>query len=78
VAETHRSPDNPDSVVHEIAAGVASLEDTTPNDLPPLYEVIDTEALEDLFRGGRGRVVFEYRGYEVTVYHDHSVEITPR
>jgi hypothetical protein len=78
MTEMNRSPDSAGSVVHEITAGVATLEDTTLDNLRPLYEVIDTDALEQLFRDGSGRVVFEYLGYEVTVHHDDSVEITPR
>jgi hypothetical protein len=65
-------------VVDEITAGVASLENTTPDKLQPLYEVIDPEALECLFRETRGQLTFEYLDYEVTVSHDYSVEITPR
>ena len=72
-----RSADNA-SVVDEITTGVASLENTTPDELRPLYEVIDTEALESLFRETRGQLTFEYLNYEVTVQHDYSVEISPR
>nr|WP_264475109.1 HalOD1 output domain-containing protein [Salinirubrum litoreum] len=72
------SADDTESVVDEITAGVASLERTTPDQLRPLYEVIDTEALESLFRETRGQLTFEYLDYEVTVYHDYSVEISPR
>ena len=75
---SNRSPADNGSVVDEITAGVASLENTTPDNLRPLYEVIDTEALESLFRETRGQVTFEYLEYEVTVTHDYSVEISPR
>lgn len=49
---------------------------------PPLYEVIDPDALDDLFASPslrtdrtRGRVVFPYCGYEVTVYGDGRVRL---
>lgn len=74
--KTNSLPVDNDSVVEEITAGVASLENTTPDKLRPLYEVIDTEALEQLFRETRGQLTFEYLEYEVTVHHDYSVEIT--
>ena len=78
VSRSNRSPAEKGSVVDEITAGVASLEQTTPDQLRPLYEVIDTEALENLFRETRGQLTFEYLDYEVTVHHDYSVEISPR
>jgi hypothetical protein len=78
VSGSNRSPADSGSVVDEITAGVASLENTTPDELRPLYEVIDPEALERLFRETRGQLTFEYLDYEVTVSHDYSVEITPR
>ena len=41
----------------------------------PLYETIDPDALDALFRDGRGRVTFEYLGYLVTVDQDGEVEV---
>lgn len=41
----------------------------------PLYDVINPDALESLFRGGPARVTFLYRGYRVTVTHEHEVTI---
>lgn len=43
----------------------------------PLYEAIDPEALDELFRSGSGRVIFEYAGYEVTVESSGDVTVTP-
>lgn len=78
MSEPNWSADDTESVVDAIATGIASLEQTTSDELRPLYEVIDTDALEELFRDTRGRLTFEYLDYEVTVYHDRSVEIDPR
>ena len=50
-------------------------------ELPPLYDIVDPEALDDLFapsRGSRrdeGIVVFWYQGYEVTVRADGTISI---
>lgn len=44
----------------------------------PLYDVINPDALESLFRGGPARVAFHYRGYRVTVTHEHEVTIVDR
>lgn len=78
MSELNWSTDDTESVVETITTSVASLEQTTPDKLRPLYEVIDTDALEGLFRDTRGRLTFEYLDYEVTVYHDRSVDISPR
>jgi hypothetical protein len=57
---------------------VADAEGVDPVDLePPLYEVIDAEALDRLFRGGAGEVTFEYAGYEVTVDSEARVALAP-
>ncbi|WP_435102078.1 HalOD1 output domain-containing protein [Halarchaeum sp. P4] len=44
----------------------------------PLYEVVDPEALDALFRANTGRASFEYAGYRVTVTHDGRVDIDAR
>jgi hypothetical protein len=43
----------------------------------PLYEVIDLDALDDLFRSSTGTVTFEYQGCVLTVRHDGAVQISP-
>ncbi|MFC7213557.1 HalOD1 output domain-containing protein [Saliphagus sp. GCM10025334] len=65
-----------------IAARIAAREGTSPESLsPPLYSVIDPEALDSLFDASasgrpdpRGQVTFTYCGYEVCV--DSGGEIT--
>lgn len=52
------------------AAGVSELE------LEPLYDAIDPDALEALFRPGAvGRVEFTYHGHAVTVHSDGRVDV---
>ncbi|WP_436346514.1 HalOD1 output domain-containing protein [Natronorubrum sp. FCH18a] len=61
------------SVTETIVDAVSEAEDCDPLTLPPLWDVIDPEALDDLFaptRGGHpraGRATFVYAGYKVTV-----------
>lgn len=63
------------SVLREIAA----REGTDPADLPvPLYEAIDPDALDSLFRADGGRVTFTYYRYTVTVESDGTVTLEPR
>ncbi|ELY36495.1 HalOD1 output domain-containing protein [Natronorubrum tibetense] len=68
------------SVTETIVDAVSEAEDCDPLTLPPLWNVIDPEALDALFeptRGGQpraGRVSFAYVGYEITV--DVTTETT--
>ena len=60
-----------------VIEAVASEEGVDPVDLrEPLFDAIDPNALETLFRNGAGRVTFEYHGYEVTVDSDRNVDVT--
>jgi len=64
---------------------VADLDGVDPVELtPPLYSVIDPDALESLFASTngdappRGHVSFRYRGYDVRVSSDGPIEILNR
>lgn len=55
---------------------VAAEEGVEPTELSePLYSVIDTESLENLFRADTGSVRFRYYGYEVSVSHSGIVSL---
>lgn len=45
---------------------------------PPLYEAVDPEALDDLFRETVGHATFEYQGFAVTVDADGGVRLAER
>ena len=67
-----------DSVSNKIVKKVAEVEDVDPLELtPPLYEVINPDALESLFANNRvlGKVVFNYKGHEVSVFPDGYVSV---
>lgn len=65
-------------VVGEIVTRVAEREGTAPENLQPLYHVIETDALERLFRDTQGTVTFAYLGYEITVTHDQDTRVAVR
>lgn len=66
----------PGDVTSAVASALAAHENVGVDELsPPLYDVIDPDALEDLFRNTTGRVTFEYREYEVTVDDEYTVEV---
>lgn len=65
-----RSPS--EAVLHE----VAEHKGISPEELnPPLYDVIDPEALDTIFRKNTGRITFEYHGYVVTVDASGNVNL---
>ena len=62
--------------VFTILDSVAEREGTDPLHLPPLGEVVDTDALTALLGGGTMvSASFEYNGYEVRVDSDGGVSI---
>jgi hypothetical protein len=71
-----RSGDEPPS--HSVVEAVAEVTNTDPTQLRPLYEVIDTDALDDLITGDfkriqtpdELRIAFQYEGCDVAVYAD--------
>ncbi|WP_276256727.1 HalOD1 output domain-containing protein [Halomontanus rarus] len=70
------------SVSIKVSDEVADREGTDPTELqPPLHTVVDTEALDDLFRqtpstpGTIGTVEFQYRGYKIQVDSSGEVQI---
>lgn len=65
-------------LVQSVVEAISRAEDTDPTDLDPVYEVIDPDALNELFdgkRGNAGKVEFRYHGYDVTVRSDGRVTL---
>lgn len=66
------------TLAHSIVDAITEVEDVTHEELsPPLYEVIDPEALNELFarRLSSGKVVFNYNACEVSVFSDGYVMV---
>ncbi|NGM69277.1 hypothetical protein G6M89_09705 [Natronolimnobius sp. AArcel1] len=64
--------DETDAVVVTIVTSVATIMDEAVDDMPPLYDTIDTEAVTELLAHGRhGRnstiISFFYHGCQVTI-----------
>jgi hypothetical protein len=70
-----------DHVSDQVVQMVATHTDTVPVDLPPLFEVIDPDALDTLFDPAQAgvplgtEVTFNYVGHKVTVADDGEVVI---
>nr|WP_226007851.1 HalOD1 output domain-containing protein [Natrinema salinisoli] len=72
--------DTENTPVYAVVSAVAEAEGVDHVDLPPLYNVIDPEALNALFTsdsGGVSTVEFEYAGYAVVVRGEGTVEVCP-
>lgn len=66
------------SVSRAVIDAVAAVEGIPPTELtPPLYDVVDPEALDNVFAGkaSLGKVVFNYNSYEVSVHADGFVAL---
>lgn len=64
------------SVTEAVLAAVAEAEGVPVESLrESLYEAINAESLDQLFRTGRAEVSFDYMGYIVTVDSDLQVEL---
>ncbi|GKZ14126.1 MULTISPECIES: HalOD1 output domain-containing protein [Haladaptatus] len=67
-----------------VVNAIADYEDASPDDIGPrLYDVIDPDALDSLFRPrvdgaarDGGKAVFRYRDYEITYESDGWIHIT--
>lgn len=67
-----------ETLSHTVLESVAELEAVPPAELSyPLFDAINPEALDGLFRETTGHLVFSYHGYEVTVSSDGAVDVTP-
>lgn len=67
-----------------VIEAVADAAGVDPIELPPLYEVVDTDALDRLFDGhtgvresGHNEVQFWYSGFVVTVREGRAVAVRP-
>ena len=76
--------DPDDHIAETVAELVGTVLDRDPIDLVPLYDYVDTDALDLLFRSTdrtddpiRGIVEFNYAGCRVRVFSDGEVVVEP-
>lgn len=71
--------DTENTPVYAVVSAVAEVENTDPVELPPLYDAIDPEALNDLFTSrpdsALEQLSFQYAGYSVVVRGNGEVEV---
>ena len=72
---------NPGSPSTAVIESVGEATGRDPDSLPPLYEAIESDALDQLLEGardrdgGRTRVVFDWAGVTLVVESDGSIEV---
>lgn len=73
------------SISTTVVVAMARASETEPNDLPPLYEAVDPDALDAVFaaQGDQSRrtgvtVTFPYAGHEVSVRGDGEICVYER
>lgn len=72
-------PHDAEWIFETIVLEIADREGVDPLELPePLYDTINPDAVESLFRGSPGFLTFDYLGYSVTVTHERDVIIADR
>lgn len=66
-----------ESITSTVILAVSSLTDTAPDDLPPLFETVDPDALDALFQQPRsaGHVAFQYYGHRIEVNADNVIRV---
>ncbi|PSP78628.1 hypothetical protein BRC81_07350 [Halobacteriales archaeon QS_1_68_20] len=80
---TTADDDGNEQASRAVLTAVADAEGVDPVDLDrPLYDAVDPDALDALFRtdvadGVDCHVQFRYYGYEITVHGDGSLDLTP-
>lgn len=69
VHKHHRLRSGSDSIIERIILTVAAYDNSPVDELPPLRNVIDPDAIESLFSNDPSNVevMFEYNGFEVSV-----------
>ncbi|WP_435158459.1 HalOD1 output domain-containing protein [Haladaptatus sp. DFWS20] len=71
------------SITVRIQEAIAAREQSEWSDCPPLYDVVDPDALERLFAPTQagterhGTVTFQYCGYQVTINSNRTVDLNP-
>ena len=74
-----------ETVTEAVVVAVADAEDISPIELPPLYDVVETDALNRLFDAARKdesasslELCFYYSDSIVTVTGDGTIDVAPR
>lgn len=67
------------SISERVIQVAADATDSDELELPPLYDTIDPDALDEVIDGmSSGEITFRYAGCEITVTADQQIHVTKR
>jgi len=70
-------PENTNYVAERVIQRVSEATNRTELEVPPLYDAVDPDALEQLVEStSNARFTFQYAGCEVTVESDGEVQVS--
>ncbi|RBI58752.1 hypothetical protein DMJ13_25790 [halophilic archaeon] len=71
-----KSSTSAESVAETVVAAVGHAEGTDPTSMtPPLYNAINSDALNALYEQSELQVCFQYAGYRIVIQSDQTVEV---
>jgi hypothetical protein len=76
-AELDRELSDEEAASVAVVEAIAETSNRDPQEIPPLYEAIDADALNRLCESVRVEVEFAYEGYTVTVCRANGVSVAP-
>ncbi len=80
-SDPHKEPMNQphgnESITQDVVREVAAQADVQPNELPPLYDFIDPDALDRVVHSTDAdlELSFRFAGYRVTIEGDGSIRV---
>jgi hypothetical protein len=69
-----KSPEQSTSIAMAIISAIEEVDGDRPD--IPLYDVVEPDALEALYKHGKQRVQFQYAGYQVTIQPDQTILVS--
>ncbi|WP_435075579.1 HalOD1 output domain-containing protein [Halorubrum sp. HHNYT27] len=83
VCKVNLHEDTDRSASHSVVSSIAELTGRDPNDLDPLWDSVDPEALDSFVdhasdRSTPCRIAFEYEGYEVELIGARRLRLTAK
>ncbi|SDY39933.1 HalOD1 output domain-containing protein [Halopenitus persicus] len=58
------------NLLHKIVSKIDDFDERDINELPPLYDSVDVDALQAVVESGVERVEFRHAGYHIVITHN--------
>ncbi|MFC6964796.1 HalOD1 output domain-containing protein [Halocatena marina] len=70
-----------ESITSAVVSRIAASTGRDETELPPLYETLDPDALDELFCSSTANMAtlsFKYAGQQVTIHSDRTIHLAPQ